>query len=197
MVEGYKIPLEGIDTAGEIDFAIYLPNLQLLTDFDGLHDFTYNNYCWVKDFSIKTANAGQDKEVEETDVVYENVVNELNVSEMSDIELKITTGVANQKPSYSNVIYFDSALNKNTLLTTMKDSVLNQDMTPEENIITRYHKQYSTQTKKLTYTLPINMTPIEVYTGIDFENKSARYVQLGSELDYRMSRQIIDLIELK
>lgn len=195
--EGYKIPLEGIDTAGEIDFAIYLPNLQLLTDFDGLHDFNYNNYCWVKDFSIKTANAGQDKEVEETDVVYENVVNELNVSEMSDIELKITTGVANQKPSYSNVIYFDTALNKNTLLTTMKDSVLNQDMTPEENIITRYHKQYSTQTKKLTYTLPINMTPIEVYTGIDFENKSARYVQLGSELDYRMSRQIIDLIELK
>jgi len=195
--EGYKIPLTGIDTAGEIDFAIYLPNLQLLTDFDGLHDFTYNNYCWVKDFSIKTANAGQDKEVEETDVVYENVVNELNVNEMSDIELKITTGADNQKPSYSNVIYYDVANDRNTLLSTMEDVILQQEMTPEENIITRYHKQYSTQTKRLSYTLPIDFTPLQAYKGMDFENKSAKYVQLGGELNYKMGRQIIDLIELK
>ena len=195
--EGYKIPLKGIDTAGEIDFAIHLPNLQLLTDFDGLHNFNYNNYCWVKDFSIKTANAGQDKEVEEADVVYENIVNELNVNEMSDIELKITTGVAKQKPSYSNVIYFDVEKNIHTALESMEDIVLKQDMTPEENIITRYHKQYSTQTKKLAYTLPISMTPLQTYKGMDFENKNTKYVQLGSEIDYRMSKQIIDLIELK
>lgn len=195
--EGYKIPLDGIDTTSEIDFAIYLPNLQLLTDFDDLEYFTYNNYCWVKDFSIKTTNVGQDKEVEETDVVYENIVNELNVNEMSDIELKITTGVANQKPSYSNVIYYNVSNGRNTLLSTMEDIVLEQDMTPEENIITRYHKQYSTQTKKLTYTLPISMTPLQTYKGMDFENQSAKYVQLGSEIDYRMSKQIINLIELK
>ena len=41
------------------------------------------------------------------------------------------------------------------------------------------------------------MTPLQTYKGMDFENKNTKYVQLGSEIDYRMSKQIIDLIELK
>jgi hypothetical protein len=195
--EGYKIPLGSVDTAGEIDFAIYLPKLQLLTDFDGLHPFTYNNYCWVKDLSIKTANSGQDKEVEEADVVYENVVDEANVSEMSDIELKITTAVPNQKPSFSNAIYYDANKEKHLLLETMGDNILNQVMTPEENIITRYYKQYSTPTKRLSYTIHAFGGPVNVFKGVDVEDKHTKYVQMGSEINYKMDSQIIDLIELK
>lgn len=195
--EGYKIPLMDVDTTKEIDFAIYLPNLQIFAELNDFPPFYYNQYCWIKNLSIKTANANQDIEEEEKDVVYENIVNENNIMEMDDVELKITTASPTQKPSYSNVIIYDSNSDKNITLSAMTDVVLNQTMTPEENIITRYHKQYSTPTKRLSYTLPIGYAPFEVYMGIDFENQTNKYIQLGAELDYQRANQTINFIQIK
>lgn len=199
--EGYKIPLKGVDTSAEITFEIYLPKLQLITDFKGCEPLEYNQFCWVKDFSLKLTKEGQDKEVEETDIVYENVIDEsedeIEVNEMSEIELRFTTSVPTSKPSYSDVVYYDKVANTVSTLSTMYEPSVSQTMTPEENIIARYHKQYSTPTKRLNYTLGCDLSSMDVYKGMDIENPDARYVQLGAELDYKMNQQIIDLVELK
>ena len=195
--KGYKIPLAGVNTGDEITFEIYLPKLQFLTDFPRAQPLEYNQYCWIKDFSIKITKVGQDKEVEEADVVYENIVNEDNVNEMSDIDLKITTSVPNSKNSYSNVVYLNKSTNQLSYLKTMRDPSISQTMAPEENIITRYNKQYSTPTKRLNYTFNTGLSLLDVYKGMDFENSEARYVQLGTELDYKNNQQIMTLVELK
>lgn len=194
--EGYKIPLTGVDTTGEIEFEIYMPSLQIITDYANLEPTEYNGYCWIKDFSIKTVTTGQDREVEENDIVYENIINEDNVNEISDITLKFTTSVPVVKPSYSNVIYEE--LGFNSLLFVCKEIGLNSSQQkPEENIVEKYYQQYSTPTKKLKYTLDINHTPFDKYYGVDVDNPETGYVQLGTEIDYCMDRQIITLIEKK
>lgn len=195
--EGYKIPLEGIDTGGEIDFQIMLPSIQIITDYDDITPITkYNGYCWIKDFSIKTVNKGQDAEVEENDVVYENVIEEANVSDMSEIEFKYTTSVEGQKPSYSNVIIEINGVNQ--FLKQVQESGLSgTNQIPEENMIERYYNQYSTPTKKLNYTFNLDYTPFGKFYGMDVDNPDTGYVCLGSEIDYARNTQQITLIEKK
>ena len=194
--QGYKIPLDGVDTAGEIVFDFFLPQLQIITNFDGLENTKYNGYCWIRDFSIKTATIGQDKEVEESDVVYENIIDEDNVNTMSDIDVKFTTSVANTKPSYSNVLYYNNG--KNTFLKEIKETGLNGEaQVPEENIIQRYYQQYSTPTKKLIYAFPVEFGVFDKYYGMDVDNPNVGYVSLGSEIDFAADRQEITLVEKK
>ena len=195
--EGYKIPLEGIDTSGEIVFEIFLPKTQTNANMDGIKPPSkYNQYCWIKDFKISTANVGQDMEVEESDVVYENVIDEGVTYELGDIELKFTTSTQNTKPSYSNVAFWDGS--KNVLLSTINENILpDKGLKPEENIIQRYYQQYSTPTKKLSYSLGIDYTPFDKYYNVDIENPSIGFVQNGVEIDYARDTQIMTLIQKK
>jgi hypothetical protein len=194
--QGYKIPLNGVDTAGELVFDFFLPQLQIITDFDGLEDTKYNGYCWIRDFSIKTATIGQDQEVEESDVVYENIIDEDNVNTMSDIDVKFTTSVSNTKPSYSNVLYYKNG--KNTFLKQVKETGLNGEaQAPEENIIQRYYQQYSTPTKRLNYAFPVEFGIFDKYYGMDVDNPNVGYVSLGTEIDFAADRQEITLVEKK
>ena len=195
-IEGYKIPLEGVDTGGEFIFQIFLPKLQLVTDYDDLDPTSYNQYCWVKDFKISTATIDQDKEVEENDIVYENVIDEDSQYKLNEIELKFTTSVPSTKPSYSNVVYWDGKQNR--LLTHFDENVLpDKGMKAEENIIQRYYQQYSTPTKKLSYTLGIDNTPFDKYMGVDIENPDTGYVVSGLDIDYSRDKQIMTLVQKK
>lgn len=195
--EGYKIPMAGVDTGGEFVFEIFLPKIQLVTDYDSITPTTlYNQYCWVKDFKMTTATVGQDKEVEESDIVYENVIDESSIYELSDIDLKFTTAQPNTKPSFSNVVFWDGT--KNTLFKTFDENVLpDKGVSPEENIIQRYYQQYSTPTKKLSYTLDMNNSPFDKYYGMDVENPTTGYIQNGLEIDYSRDTQIMTLVEKK
>lgn len=209
--EGYIIPLEGIDTAGEIDFAIYLPNIQLISDFNHLPPTKYNGYAWIKDLSIKTAVYGQaiessDEETEEgtgtnqkiseNDVVYENVIDTDFVNEMSDIEVKFTTLTEMSKPSYSNVVVEING--NNTALKIVKETGLTgTNQVPEENIIERYYNQYSTPTKKLSYTIDNNYTPFDKFYGVDVDNPDMGYIMLGCEIDYSRDTLEITLLQKK
>ena len=195
--EGYKIPMAGVDTAGEFVFEIFLPKIQLITDYDGIKPTSfYNQYCWIKDFKMTTATVGQDKEVEESDIVYENVIDQDSIYEMGDIECKFTTSVPNTKPAFSNVVFWDGTTN--TLFKTFDENALpDKGMKPEENIIQRYHKQYSTPTKKLSYSLGIEFTPFDKYFGMDVDNPNVGYVQNGVEIDYSRDTQIMTLVEKK
>lgn len=210
--EGYKISLEEVDTSEDIMFEILLPRIQLITEYDDDVPRTqYNQYCWVKDLSIKVATLTEDKkEVEENDVVYENIIDAASIYELTDIELKFTTSAPNTKPAFSNVVYYDGE--KNSLLTYIDEDVLpDKKMKPEENIIQRYYHQYSTISKKLSYTLPvwkkvknengnynyIDIKPFDRFYGMDVDNPNIPYIQNGLEIDYARDTQIMTLVQKK
>ena len=72
-----------------------------------------------------------------------------------------------------------------------------QAQKPEENIIQKYVHQYSTPTKKMTLPLPIDITPLQKLYGVNVEEGKTYegYVQLGTELDYRMGMQTITCVQ--
>lgn len=194
--EGYKIPLKNVDKKAEIEFRILLPVVGnfILNKDDSLNS-EWNNYCWVKDFSIKVVEPNQDIEKEENDIVYENVIDEDNINKLDEITLKITTQTRATKPSYSNVGLIDS--DNVFLWYVIQEGLSGVNQKPEENIIEKYYSQYSTPTKKISLTVGNNLDPFQKIYGVDVDNPSTGYVVLGSEIDYLYDKQTITLIEKK
>lgn len=190
--EGYKIPLSGINATENISFEVYVPN-PIWVHGD---DYHYNAYAWFKDFSLKCVEGGQDAERQESDVIYENVIDEDAVSEMPDINVKLTTYTPMVPPSYSNVVYYNGT--DNVLLSTVKEEALtNTAQKPEENIVEKYYNQYSTATKKMDLNLNTDLTPFNKVYGVYVDDQTEPYVVLGQEIDYQREKQKITLIQIK
>ena len=198
--EGYKIPLAGVDLLQDIEFDVMMPTGQFIHQLGtgGVWDYTWNAYCWIKDLSIKCVQVGSDgEELDESDVTYENVIDEDAVSELGDITVKLTTSTDLAKPSYSHVIY-DNGTTNSFLSTVKEDNIQNAlAQKPEENIVQKYVQQYSSTTKQFFMTLNTNYTPFDVVNGIDVENTSKRFVQLSCEIDYKRRSQEIIFEEIK
>lgn len=203
--EGYKIPLNGVDLLGEFKFEIMLPSAQFAMR-EGENDpwiTEFNAYCWFKDLSIKCVQVGVDgDEADESDVVYENVIDEDAVSELSEISVKFTTATNLTKPSYSNVIYVYN--NANQLLSQVKEeSIIDQDtntsraLAPEENIVQKFVNQYSTITKNISISMDMDFTPMTCIKGLDVDDANRRFVMVSQEIDYKNGSQTISWEEIK
>ena len=197
--EGIKIPLSGIDTSQVIEFEVINPNPSFYGN-TGNPDFMkkfyqYNAYCWISDFSLKCVQEGQDEDGNDGDVTYENVIDECSVNEINELTVKITTHTDKVKPSYSHMIW--TSASTNYFLTGIIEGSLGNTspQKPEENIIQKYVHQYSTPTKKITLTLTDTIKPFQRLLGVDVDNPSHAYVQLGTEIDYRMGRQTITAVQ--
>lgn len=196
--EGYKIPLSGVNMTDEIIFRVMRPGHQFMWN-SGSNDFIqvyhYNAYCWLKDLSIKCVEAGRDGE-DENDVVYENVIDDDAVNEISDITCKLTTYTEQSQPSYSNVIYYNGV--KDSLLTGVTEAAITgSTQKPEENIVQKYVDQYSTPTKKITGTFDYTFTPFDLITNLDVDYPTKKFVQLGTEINYANGSQTITYVEKK
>lgn len=193
--EGIKIPLSGIDTTQEIHFEIINPAPSFYgntgnPDFE--HKFyQYNAYCWMKDLSVKVAREGESDLGEDSDVIYENEIDECSVNEMGEIRVRITTLTDKVRPSYSHMLYGSG------FIETIKEESLGQStgQKPEENIVQKYVHQYSTPTKLITLTIGDGIKQFQKLFGVDVDNMNMGYVPLGTEIDYRMGRQTITVIE--
>ena len=196
--EGIKIPLSGVDMTKPITFVVYNPPPSFYgntgnPDFQNVN-YETNAYCWLKDLSIKCMYAGQDEDGNDSDVVYENVLSECSVNDLSEITVKINSFKKGISPSYSSVAYNNSE--KTTFLSGVTEASLsNNAQLPEENIIEKYVHQYSTPTKKITLTLPDTINPMNKLKGVDVDNPNVGYVQLGTEIDYVNGNQTITVIE--
>lgn len=190
--EGYKIPLSGVSQCAEIQFEILFPSLQFYRYSEGIASYEWNAYCWVKSLSIKCVQGGQDKETEENDVVYENVIQEDAVNELDEIDLKITTSTNLTKPSYSNVMYEDGVLE-----TITEPNLSNIPQKPEENLIERYVNFYNTKTKLIEMNVKNKYTPFDCFYGVDVNNSQQPFIQLGSEINYKDNSNKITFIQVK
>lgn len=193
--EGIKIPLSGVNTTDEIKFEIINPDPTFYGN-TGNPNFEHkwynmNSYCWISDLSLKVVREGESDLGNDSDVVYENVIDECSVNDMAEIRVRITTFTDTVKPSYSHMIIGSGFLE--TVLEEAQGNVTAQK--PEENIIQKYVHQYQTPTKKIVLPLPIEISPTQKLYGVNVDDAEEGYVQLGTEMDFRVGRQTITAVQ--
>lgn len=199
---GYAIPLSGISQDDEFYIEILCPQVSFYANkkldlFEDTEFESHNAWCWVSDFSIKLCEKGQDVEKLDNDVVYENVIDDDSVNDFGELTFKFTTWHPNIKPSYSNVVTWVDG--KRVMLEKITEAnLMNNPQTAEENMIERHVLQYSTPTKKISHSLPIDgITPFDRITALDISSKNASFMQLGTEIDFAMGMQKITYIQCK
>lgn len=199
-MDGYKIPLSGVDITEGIEFEVLCPGPLFYGDTGGDNPYKryyeWNSYMWLKSLSMKCVQKGQDAEGNESDVVYDN--EPATGCSINDLEMtcRITTHRDNIKPSYSHMGYKRLNSDPTTFLTGITETAIsNVNQAPEENIIEKYVHQYSTPTKKITLDIDMEHTPLQKTYNVDVENPSKGYVQLGAEIDYKHDRQQITFVE--
>lgn len=195
--EGIKIPLEGVDTTQAITFEVINPAPSFYGNTGNPnweHKFyDMNSYCWISDLSLKVVREGESDLGNDSDVIYENVIDECSVNDMAEIRVRITTFTDVVKPSYSHMLTEDGYL-ESVLEQALGNSTAQK---PEENIIQKYVHQYQTPTKKFTLPLPIELTPMQKLYGVNVEEGKTYegYVQLGTEMDFQKDRQTITAVQ--
>lgn len=200
---GYAVPLSGVSQDDQFYIQILCPQpsfwaYQGLSLYNGSEFESHNAYVWVSDFSVKLCEKGQDIEKLDNDVVYENVIDGDSINDFGELTFKLTTWHPNIKPSYSNVVTWNS-LGQRVMLEKIKESDLSGvEQAAEENMIERYVMQYSTPTKKISHTLPLDgFTPFDRLAALDVTIPETSFMQLGTEIDYSRSIQKITYIQCK
>ena len=131
---------------------------------------------------------------EEKDFINSNIIESGSVQEMSTIELKITTANDKSNPSWSDCIY-DSGTERKLLQTVYERAISTKYQSPELNIVQKYVDQYSTLTKRISMDLPLSITQLNRLTGVDVDGPSDPYVILGTEIDYSLGSQRVEMIK--
>lgn len=194
--DGYLIPLSGasFSLTDNIEIEVHMPTLQWTLN----NTSVYNGWVWIKDFDIKLVQKGQDSGEDEGDMVYENVINDDAVSEISDITCKITSYTSGVSPSYSTAMYSNNGVIMP--LSGFVDNSSNVVRAGEENIVQKYVDEYQHQTKKITYTIESQLSGLRPWTrfyNFDPAEPNQMFVVLGEEIDYQNGTNTITAVELK
>jgi hypothetical protein len=189
---GYKIPLpESVESTAFMQFKIGMPKRFAHCALGDDNGEAGNAYCLIKDLQmdIVTRNSSL---LKDEDIVYENVIDDNNVVDGPEIDLKITSD-NNITHSYSTVStkYGEDMINTTNFRFYDKDGEL---ILPEEAIIERYVKQYSTPSLKENVVLDLTFTPSQLITDT-YWNKD--FVIVAQEIDYKMCSQTITLLQKK
>ena len=196
-MKGYKIPLEeGFDMTQPIEFEVHMPSkLQMYNVYDesviraGGSGSGINSMCWVKDLDIKFATKDSEN-YDNSDVLYENVINSGSVNTLSEVTCKITTYPGEGMHSYSNV-----ALNGTLLKSVVRLGLDGRADIPEYNIIKAYTNQYHLPTIKQSYTLGLDVTPLSIIKDPTLDDRY--FHMLGTEIDYAAGSQRVSLVEIR
>lgn len=195
--EGIKMPLSAVDTTQAIEFEVLNPWPTFYGNTGSPNYehkwYNMNAYCWISDLSLKVVREGESDLGNDSDVIYENELDECSINDLSEIRVRITTFTDKVKPSYSHMISGNTFLQ--TVLEESIPRTVLEPLKPEENIIQKYVHQYSTPTKKITLPLPISITPFQKLFGVNVDNANEGYVQLGTEMDFRTDRQTITAVQ--
>lgn len=184
--EGYVVRIPGI-FAGELVFGVL--SKHVWRDGSGLNEYTRETGCFWKSLSIGFYRQnGMDKD-DDSDRIYENVINEDFVSELDEIEMKISS--YNQDGAcYSKV------MSGNNLLETMYNVHTDGQKRPEELLITRIINHYNHPSVKLMQPLQYgsSLTPATRLT--DTFQPGRTFINAGGTIDFRMNNFECIMIEI-
>ena len=179
---GYMIPIPGV-LYGELEFGLLVP---------GEVEYSDVGYLWEGlrfEYVKMSGTCGADND---SDRLYENVINEDYINELDEIELKISS-YNDDGACYSKVM-----IEENLLADNLYNGILKKAMRPEDLLIARIVSHYAAPLVKLTQPLkfaPAGLSPIVRLTDNFQPGKS--FVNTGGSIDYRMNRFDCDMIETR
>lgn len=183
-LKGYiiKLPDDRI-IAGDLELIIYAPRVEMAftptleTMYLNSFELNYQKY---KDYG---------KDDDNSDRIYENIVNENYINELDEIEFKISS-YNDDGACYSKVTMDNEYLTNNLYCGITASSVR-----PEEFLIRRIVDHYSAPKIKLTQVIKnANIKPYTVLSDKYSVNK--KYINAGGEIDYRKNRFNCIMIEI-
>lgn len=183
-LKGYiiKLPDDRI-IAGDLELIIYAPRVEMAftptleTMYLNSFELNYQKY---KDYG---------KDDDNSDRIYENIVNENYINELDEIEFKISS-YNDDGACYSKVTMDNEYLTNNLYCGITATSVR-----PEEFLIRRIVDHYSTTKIKLTQVIKnANIKPYTILSDKYSVNK--KYINAGGEIDYRKNRFNCIMIEI-
>lgn len=183
-LKGYiiKLPDDRI-IAGDLELIIYAPRVEMAftptleTMYLNSFELNYQKY---KDYG---------KDDDNSDRIYENIVNENYINELDEIEFKIS--------SYNNdgACYSKVTMNNEYLTNNLYCGITASSVRPEEFLIRRIVDHYSAPKIKLTQVIKnANIKPYTVLSDKYSVNK--KYINAGGEIDYRKNRFNCIMIEI-
>lgn len=183
-LKGYiiKLPDDRI-IAGDLELIIYAPRVEMAftptleTMYLNSFELNYQKY---KDYG---------KDDDNSDRIYENIVNENYINELDEIEFKIS--------SYNDdgACYSKVTMNNEYLTNNLYCGITASSVRPEEFLIRRIVDHYSAPKIKLTQVIKnANIKPYTVLSDKYSVNK--KYINAGGEIDYRKNRFNCIMIEI-
>ena len=170
---------------GDLELIIYAPRIRI---HHGVYDSPTAIY--LDGFEIEYKKESDELEEEEnSDRIYENIVNENYINELDEIEFKISS-YNDDGACYSKVTIDNKYLTNNLYCGITATSVR-----PEEFLIRRIVDHYSAPKIKLTQVLKnANIKPYTILSDKYSVNK--KYINAGGEIDYRKNRFNCIMIEI-
>lgn len=203
-LKGYKIPLpDFLDLNQDITFELCIqPEINHIATGSPYYKETsagdQSAFCWVKDLSVKIANKQMD-EWKKEDVVYggeeDGMIDANSVMELEEITMKFTTFPGRGGVSYSNV---GDAINGGFLEGIIENDIVPsyQSLKPEENVLSKYINQYSSQTIKEELTVDMDIAPFQkIYDA--YWGNTKHFVWDGAEINLKEARQRITIVQTK
>lgn len=173
-----KFPNDKVLT-GDLEIIFYGPRIE------GVRFSTFESLT-IRNFDIGYKAGGQEKE--DSDRIYENVINEAYINPLDDIEFKISS-YNNDGACYSKVLLGDVYLTDN-----LYNGITKELIRPEEFLIRRIINHYESTKFKLS--LDLKRGGIKPYTTITDNNTQGKeYVCIGGEIDYKMNKFTCILLE--
>lgn len=168
---------------GILELSIYAPTL---TEREGQVPYGY----LIKDLKLKYCPPIDIDSEDNSDRIYENVVNENYINELDEIEFKISS-YNNDGACYSKVILDDDYLTDN-----LYSAIEGKTIRPEEQLIRRIIKRYSAPRIKLTQVIKATpeITPISRLYDNYMVNKG--FINAGGTIDYKMNQFQCIMIEI-
>ncbi|WP_195356588.1 hypothetical protein [Bacteroides cellulosilyticus] len=185
---GYVIELpKGKPLTGEVRFCMYplQPQPGNYTQF-----FAGVGY-YIKDLKMEYKRRDDlDDLTDNSDRIYENILNETYINKLDEIEFKIS--------SYNNdgVCYSKVMLGSDYLRDNLYNSILDNTIRPEEMMITRCINHYSATRIKLTQEIKerADLSPITRLSDTFLVGK--KFINAGGSIDYKMNRFECIMIEV-
>lgn len=181
--KGYAIPIKASDKLfGKIELTVLRPYPNNYGEGGRIKRYPY--YTFMRDLKLQLFSGMPEQDEEknnDTDRIYENVINADYVNELDEIEFKITSH-NNDGVCYSKVMLGDNYLTDN-LYSAIEETTIR----PEEQLIWRVVKRYDSPQIKLTQIIKetSDLTPITRLYDKYMVNK--KFINAGGTIDYKMN----------
>ena len=193
--KGYYIPIpQGKVLTGMPKITLYKPYDPLYYSTktgDNMGEWYKHSVVFLQDFDIKAVIGDPSySNLNESDTVYTNVIDNHHVQELDQIEFKICTN-DNKNPNYSSVCWKDGS--DYHFITNLTNSAMSLNKPAEELLINRLCNQYKTPHIRLSLQLDNTIKPYSILSTPWLSNK--KFIVDSQSIDYYNNQSTITLVQ--